>query len=130
MIYYNSGVNGFFDSNINEIPKNSIEIPPEYHAELLTKQSRGMIVQPNELGYPIAVELAMTSDDIITKNKSIQQKLLVDANQNISILQDATELDMLEPGDADLLRKWKKYRVLLMRVDTGQCNVSWPQKPV
>ena len=129
MMYYNSKNNGFYDSNINDIPGDSVEISDEYHAELLEKQSNGLVIQSDENGYPIAVEHVLTVDEIIMINTAKQQKLLNEANKNISILQDAIDFDMSEDGDEEKLKAWKKYRILLNRIDTSDINVIFPEKP-
>ena len=65
----------------------------------------------------------------IKQNKSLKNSLLNEANENISILQDAIDLDMAEDGDEDKLKAWKKYRVLLNRIDVSDINVIFPDKP-
>ena len=65
----------------------------------------------------------------IKQNKSLKNSLLNEANENISILQDAIDLDMAEDGDEDKLKTWKKYRVLLNRIDTSDIKVIFPDKP-
>lgn len=61
----------------------------------------------------------------------VEQKkefLLAEANIAILPLQDAFELDMATDAEKSLLLAWKKYRVLLMRVDTAK--PVWPTPPV
>lgn len=53
--------------------------------------------------------------------------LLTEANIAIAPLQDAFELDMATDAEKALLLEWKKYRVLLMRVDTAK--PVWPIPP-
>lgn len=53
--------------------------------------------------------------------------LLAEANIAIAPLQDAFELDMATDAEKSLLLAWKKYRVLLMRVDTAK--PEWPTPP-
>lgn len=53
--------------------------------------------------------------------------LLAEANIAITPLQDAFELDMATDAENALLLAWKKYRVLLMRVDTAK--PVWPTPP-
>ncbi|WP_436858602.1 tail fiber assembly protein [Citrobacter tructae] len=60
----------------------------------------------------------------------VEQKkafLLAEANIAILPLQDAFELDMATDAEKALLLEWKKYRVLLMRVDTAR--PVWPPLP-
>ena len=65
----------------------------------------------------------------IKQNKSLKNSLLNEANENISILQDAIDLEMSEDGDEEKLKAWKKYRVLLNRIDASDINVIFPEKP-
>ncbi len=53
--------------------------------------------------------------------------LLAEANIAIAPLQDAFDLDMATDAEKALLLAWKKYRVLLMRVDTAK--PVWPTPP-
>ena len=65
----------------------------------------------------------------IKQNKSLKNSLLNEANENISILQDAIDLDMSEDGDEEKLKAWKKYRILLNRINVSDINVIFPEKP-
>lgn len=57
-----------------------------------------------------------------TKNNLMQL-----ANDNITPLQDAVDLDMATDEEKENLLAWKKYRVLIMRVDTS--SPEWPTPP-
>jgi len=66
----------------------------------------------------------------IKQNKSLKNSLLNEANKNISILQDAIDLDMQEADEEAQLKAWKKYRILLTRVDVETVpDIKWPEKP-
>lgn len=54
-------------------------------------------------------------------------ELLKQANNAIAMLQDAIELDMATEEEAAKLQKWKKFRVLLNRVDVSKPD--WPPLP-
>ncbi|EEU9164249.1 tail fiber assembly protein [Escherichia coli] len=57
--------------------------------------------------------------------------LLTVANNAIAPLQDAVDLEMATDDEQALLLAWKKYRVLLNRVDTSTApDVEWPAVPV
>ncbi|HHN8473339.1 TPA: tail fiber assembly protein [Morganella morganii] len=59
-----------------------------------------------------------------------KQHLLSEAAEAIAPLQDAVDLDMATPEEEELLKAWKKYRVLLNRIDTSTApDITWPQKP-
>ncbi|MBI0732212.1 tail fiber assembly protein [Escherichia coli] len=61
-----------------------------------------------------------------TKNSLMQA-----ANEHIAPLQDAVDLEIATEEEASLLAAWKKYRVLLNRVDTSVApDIEWPAVPV
>nr|WP_072087845.1 tail fiber assembly protein [Yersinia pseudotuberculosis] len=71
-----------------------------------------------------------------SKEKSVEfaqwykDGLLSEARLIIDPLQDAIDLEMATDDEKATLLKWKKYRVLLGRVDT-ECapNIEWPVAP-
>ena len=65
----------------------------------------------------------------IKQNKILKNSLLNEANENISILQDSIDFDMAEDGDEEKLKAWKKYRILLNRIDISNITVVFPEKP-
>lgn len=72
----------------------------------------------------------VTKEQQIAEAEARKQALIVEANSAIAPLQDAVDLDMATPEEESLLRSWKKYRVLLNRVDTSTApDITWPVKP-
>lgn len=69
------------------------------------------------------------ASEILEKNTATQTELIKEANTVISIYQDAIDLDMQEDGDEDKLKAWKKYRVLLSRMDLTAEDMEIPVKP-
>jgi hypothetical protein len=65
--------------------------------------------------------------DYAAEAQSRKQELLNQANNVIATLQDAVELDMATVEEADDLTQWRKYRVLLSRVDVTA--PVWPEVP-
>ncbi|EAT5889962.1 tail fiber assembly protein [Salmonella enterica] len=60
-----------------------------------------------------------------TKNNLLQMALT-----KIAPLQDAVELDIATSEERAQLNEWKKYRVLVNRVDTSTApKIDWPKKP-
>ncbi len=128
-IYYDKNTLGFYDSEINTIPENSVEITYEYHNELLQKQTLGLEIQPDKNGYPVALERVLSDEERIYRNESKKQQLINEAIQKIALLQDIIDLNMQESNEEDMLKKWKQYRILLTRIDTNQLDVKWPEQP-
>lgn len=67
--------------------------------------------------------------DIQYQNQSIKTALIDEANEKIAVLQDVIDLDMCESNENEQLKQWKKYRILLTRVDTSDVNALFPEKP-
>ncbi|EBS3608380.1 tail fiber assembly protein [Salmonella enterica subsp. enterica serovar Poona] len=57
-----------------------------------------------------------------------KSRLLQMASEKIAPLQDAVDLGLATDDEKAQLDEWKKYRVLVNRVDTS--NPDWPDKPV
>lgn len=72
-----------------------------------------------------------TKEQIIAEASAHRRTLLSKATYNIGVLQDAVDLDMATDEEKTLLLAWKKYRVLLSRVDTSTApDIDWPEPPV
>ncbi|MEF9674518.1 tail fiber assembly protein [Pectobacterium aroidearum] len=57
--------------------------------------------------------------------------LLSRINQDVIPLQDAVDLGIASEEEEKKLSAWKKYRVLLMRLDTSKApDIEWPEEPV
>ncbi|OHT23310.1 tail fiber assembly protein [Providencia stuartii] len=55
---------------------------------------------------------------------------LNEANGTITYLQEAADVDLATESETAALQEWKKYRVLLNRVDTSTApDIDWPKKP-
>jgi len=68
--------------------------------------------------------------ELIAQAEQHKGNLISEASQTISILQDAVDLDMATDDEKARLTAWKKYRVLLNRVDTSNApDIKWPDKP-
>ncbi|BET96438.1 tail fiber assembly protein [Xenorhabdus sp. TCT-1] len=72
---------------------------------------------------------ALKADQV---RQSEQQKSSLRQQADIAIapLQDAIELGMATTAENTALLRWKKYRVLLNRVDCSTApDISWPEQP-
>ncbi|EPB0561144.1 tail fiber assembly protein [Escherichia coli] len=74
---------------------------------------------------PDAERVALVSEAETTKTSLMKQ-----ASEVISTLQDAVDFDMATDKEQTLLVAWKKYRVLLSRVNPDDAgNIIWPEVP-
>ncbi|OCG64390.1 hypothetical protein A9G48_02795 [Gilliamella sp. wkB18] len=69
------------------------------------------------------------NENIIKNNQLLKNSLLNDAHEKIAILQDIIDLDMQETDEEAQLKQWKKYRIVLTRVDASDINAKFPDKP-
>ncbi|QCT18477.1 tail fiber assembly protein [Jejubacter calystegiae] len=68
--------------------------------------------------------------DNVANAEAEKARLLSVATASIAPLQDAIDLDIATDEEAELLKAWKKYRVLLNRVDTSVApDIEWPEVP-
>ncbi|EPX8933607.1 tail fiber assembly protein [Morganella morganii] len=83
-------------------------------------------------GKPAWVDIPpLTHEEAVAAAEARKQYLLSEAAEAIAPLHDAVDLDMATPEEEALLKEWKKYRVLLNRVDTSTApDIDWPLKPV
>ncbi|MEX9565385.1 tail fiber assembly protein [Morganella morganii] len=72
----------------------------------------------------------ISKEQHIAEAEAKKQSLLAEATDAIAPLQDAVDLDMATDEEVESLKEWKKYRVLLNRVNTSTApDVDWPVKP-
>ncbi|HCD7494967.1 TPA: tail fiber assembly protein [Enterobacter asburiae] len=68
--------------------------------------------------------------DAATLAEQKRKELLEAANAAMAPLQDASDLGIETDEEKESLLAWKKYRVLLNRVDVTKApDVDWPVKP-
>ncbi len=67
---------------------------------------------------------------LVSEADAEKKSLLKQANDAIATLQDAVDLDMATEEEALLLTAWKKYRVLLNRIQPEDApEIVWPEVP-
>ncbi|KLU14419.1 MULTISPECIES: tail fiber assembly protein [Xenorhabdus] len=68
--------------------------------------------------------------DHIRRAEQQKSSLRQQADIAIAPLQDAIDLDMATDAEKSALTAWRKYRVLLNRVDCATApDISWPEQP-
>lgn len=79
---------------------------------------------------PLPPPVPPTKEELVQQAESQKQSLMAEAGEKISVLQDAVDLVMATPEEESALKEWKKYRVLLNRVDTSLGAAAvWPTPP-
>ncbi|CNH23705.1 tail fiber assembly protein p37 [Yersinia intermedia] len=82
-------------------------------------------------GRPAWVDLPpLTHEELVASADTKKNQLKVGADSAIDWRQDAVDGNYAEGDEVTKLVEWKKYRVLLMRVDTSKApDIDWPMVP-
>ena len=121
--------NGFYGDNTpdDKIPGGVVHISDDEGQRILDSQINGQI-QPDDNGFPVLVTYPeLTKDEKQERAEQKRQTLKSVADTEISWRQDAVDAGIATEEEAAALSEWKKYRVMLMRVDTSK--PVWPTPP-
>ncbi|MDI9108866.1 tail fiber assembly protein [Serratia marcescens] len=131
MKYFTAKPIGLYDDENNVIPTDAVSISDEQYLLLMDGQRNGKFIQADSAGSPELVdELSLTHSEQVDIARSQRAALLTAANNAIAPLQDSIDLDMATDDERALLLIWKKYRVLLNRIDTSAApDIEWPTPP-
>ncbi|ENQ0975104.1 tail fiber assembly protein [Enterobacter hormaechei] len=130
--YFSESELGFYCDEVNEsIPADAVEISEELYFSLLEGQSTGKVIAANKAGTPILTDPPEpTVEELVALVEDTKAVLMTETNARILPLQDAFDLGLETEEEKQLLLAWKKYRVLLSRVDTETApDIEWPEKP-
>ncbi len=79
----------------------------------------------------IPPEPPLTKAQLVAAATEKKAQLKSAADSEIEWRQDAVDGGYAEPEEVTALAGWKKYRVMLMRVDTSKApDIEWPVPPV
>ncbi|MBJ8741973.1 tail fiber assembly protein [Citrobacter sp. FDAARGOS_156] len=121
--------NGFYGDNTpdEKIPGSVVHISDDEGQRILDSQINGQI-QPDDNGFPVLVSYPeLTQDEQQERAEQKRRSLKSVADTEISWRQDAVDAGIATEEETAALTEWKKYRVMLMRVDTS--NPDWPTPP-
>ena len=117
MVYDVASGDALFISELGPLPENVTWLSPEGEFQ---KWNGTVWVKDTE-----AEKLFRIREAEETKNSLMQV-----ASEHIAPLQDAVDLEIATEEETSLLEAWKKYRVLLNRVDTSTAqDIEWPALP-
>ncbi|OSN04361.1 hypothetical protein AU512_16350 [Lonsdalea iberica] len=133
-VYYSASENGFYIDMLNhEIPVDVTEITEATWNELLSAQAAGKLITADSAGLPIVTEQPAPSDEaLINEAEAKKASLRATADTAIAPLQDAIDLGIATDDESAMLNAWRRYRVLLNRLDTSsaaESEIDWPEAP-
>lgn len=71
-----------------------------------------------------------TREELIQQAETRRGELLAEASDVIAPLQDASDLGIAAYEEAAMLLLWKRYRVMLNRLDLSTLpDIQWPERP-
>ena len=129
---YSPSNNAFYDTAINKvIPGDAINITDQAWSELLAGQADGKLIACGADMLPCLTDQPLpTAEELISQAEDTRSRLRAEADTAIQPLQDASDLGITTDDEASQLLAWKKYRVMLMRLDTKDAeNIIWPEQP-
>lgn len=127
---YSPSNNAFYDTAINrDIPEDAINIAEQAWADLLSGQAEGKLIACGADMRPCLTEQPLpTVDELISQAEDKRSRLRAEADAAIKPLQDANDLGIATDDEASQLIAWKKYRVMLMRLDISNSErIIWPK---
>ncbi len=138
-MYFSAATNGFYSDlwkgayeEAGTWPADAVEISENWHEYLVRMQGSGKNVTANEYGQPVlADQQPPKREELISQAEAKRATLMDEATRAITPLQDAFDLGLATDEEKQRLLAWKKYRVLLSRVDTETApDIEWPELPV
>lgn len=128
-IYYSPETGGLYPDGekYKSLPPDAVEITADLYSELINGQSAGKNITPNGSGLPYLSEPVI---DHVAEAAVMRSGLRAVADAEIAPLQDAADLGIATDEEYAALNEWKKYRVMLMRIDTSKApDIEWPDMP-
>lgn len=137
--FFSRKTNGFYpailkadyEASPNGWPDDAVAISEEDYNLLYEGQAKGKIIIADSKGYPVLTDPPEPDTaELIEAAEEKRNTLIAEATIAIAPLQDAIDLEEATEEEKSRLIVWKKYRVQLNRVDTGNApDIVWPEKP-
>lgn len=133
-IYFSASKVGFFSESDFEIlnnagnwPSDAVEVTQDQRVEFTGLPQDGKVLGSVD-GLPAWVDIPLlTKEENLAVAEAQKLQLRADADSEIVWRQDAVDAEIATDEETAALAAWKKYRVLLMRVDTAAPD--WPTPP-
>ncbi|WP_196010751.1 tail fiber assembly protein [Citrobacter amalonaticus] len=134
MTFFSPTTCGFYAAELKENfvasgtwPADAVEISAAEYDEFKSPPPSGKMLGAAD-GKPAWVDIpAPTQDELTAAAEQQKLQLRIMADSEISWRQDAVDTEIATDKETSELSEWKKYRVLLMRVDTTA--PVWPTQP-
>lgn len=127
--FYDSADKSKYESGIGW-PTDAVEISDEDWKKYIQSPADGYVLG-SENGSPAWVSAPSPSTETLVAEADLKKtQLRTSADSEIAWRQDAVDLGEATDAESSSLTEWKKYRVLLMRIDTSTApDITWPTLP-
>ncbi|CNB99859.1 MULTISPECIES: tail fiber assembly protein [Yersinia pseudotuberculosis complex] len=135
--FFSENTNSFYPSSLKQSyinaktwPTDAIQVDNSIFIEFTATPPHGKIRGSNG-GVPVWINLpAPPHSELVACADIKKSQLKGAADSEIDWRQDAVGGGYAEDHEIAELAAWKKYRVLLMRIDTSKApDIDWPRKP-
>ncbi|OKP03933.1 tail fiber assembly protein [Xenorhabdus eapokensis] len=132
--FYSAAENGFVYRPYDEqgsYPDDVKPITDELYKKMFAGQSAGKRIVAGADGLPTLMELPPPTPEQLQQQAEQEKRYrMSQAANSITPLQYAVDLNMATDTEQSALIAWKKYTVLLNRVDCSAApNIDWPKTP-
>lgn len=137
--YYSATTNGAYPQSDIEIykatgtwPDDAVLMSAEVFSEFFSElPPAGKMRAAGPDGLPAWADIPKPSkEELINQAEQQRTALKAEADAQIAWRQDAVEVGIATEEEKSILAEWKKYRVLLMRIDTSKGpDIIWPPTP-
>ncbi|HCT9735882.1 TPA: tail fiber assembly protein [Morganella morganii] len=121
-----SFIDAYSDFNLSD----AVEVEDSVYLEFINPPAGKIRIAGGD-GLPAWGDIPpQTKEQLIEQADAKKQHLMADATVSMAPLQDADDIGEATDDELLQLKAWKKYRVLLNRVDTSTApDITWPVKP-
>ncbi|MFD0710183.1 tail fiber assembly protein [Photorhabdus akhurstii] len=139
MYFYSAKTNAFYPVELEQnyiasgsLPDDIIEVSIDIYQEYAANNApEGKYRIAGQNGLPEWADIPPpTKEELQQYIESKKQQFILEASQKIAPLQDAVDLGIANKEEEAALLVWKKYRVMLNRIDISQApDIEWPEQP-
>ncbi|MBS9429108.1 tail fiber assembly protein [Photorhabdus akhurstii] len=139
MYFYSAKTNSFYPIELEQnyiasgsLPDDIIEVSIDIYQEYAANNApEGKYRIASQNGLPEWADIPPpTKEELQQYVESKKQQFILEASQKIAPLQDAVDLEIATKEEDAALLVWKKYRVMLNRIDISQApDIEWPEQP-
>ncbi|MBS9433299.1 tail fiber assembly protein [Photorhabdus hainanensis] len=139
MYFYSAKTNAFYPVELEQnyiasgsLPDDIIEVSIDIYQEYAANNApEGKYRIAGQNGLPEWADIPPpTKEELQQYVESKKQQFIMEASQQMAPLQDAVDLGIATKEEEAALLGWKKYRVMLNRIDISQApGIEWPEQP-